>query len=317
MKKILTVMIFTLAVSISAVAQKTDSGIVSNDARIKKIDQILTDFEKKGLNGAILVRTRNEVLLHKGYGFADKEKNKPMRITTGFDIGSIVKPMTAIAIFKLEEKGKLSVNDTLGKFFPGIPEDKKNITIYQLLTHTAGMQDLFGGDYEVVSRDWLIEKALNAKLVREPGKERLYSNSGYSLLAVIIEKVSGKAYEKFMREEIFEPAGVEKTGYSLAGWKNEDLAVGYRNEQRWGSPLDHQWANDGPSWNLRGNGGMLSTVEDLSRWFEALLDGKIVGEKSLQKYLSYASGESKSLRRKSHRSGWRKQYFQFDSDQPH
>lgn len=295
MKKILTATIWILAISIFVFAQKTDSEIVSNDPRIQKINQLLSEREKDGLNGVILIRSRDKVLLHKGYGFADKEKNKRMTVTTGFDIGSIVKPMTGAAILKLEQQGKLSTSDTLSRFFPNTPEDKKNITILQLLTHTAGMQDVFGGDYEVVSRDWLLEKALNAKLVNQPGEKRLYSNSGYSILAIIIEKVSGKPYETFMREEILKPAGVEKIGYIQAGWKNEYTAVGYRNGNRWGSPLDHKWATDGPSWNLRGNGGMLSTASELCQWFEALFDGKIIGAQALQKYLANASGESKAF----------------------
>lgn len=295
MKKILAAIIFTLSISLLSFAQKNESEIVSEDVRIQKINQLLIEREKGGLNGVILIRSRNKVLLHKGYGFADKEKNKRMTVATGFDIGSIVKPMTGVAILKLEEQGRLSTGDTLSRFFPDAPEDKKNITILQLLTHTAGMQDVFGGDYEVVSRDWLLEKAFSAKLVREPGKERLYSNSGYSLLAIIIEKVSGKNYETFMREEILKPAGVEKVGYVQASWKNENLAVGYQKGNRWGSPLDHKWAADGPSWNLRGNGGMLSTTSELCRWFEALFDGKIIGAQALQKYLANASGESKAF----------------------
>lgn len=294
MKNLLIAIILTFIFSTPNFAQKDEAEFVSPDARVQKIDQILTKLAKDGMNGAILIRSQDKALLHKGYGLADKEKNKPMRAETGFDIGSIVKPMTGIAILKLEEQGKLSTDDTLSRFFPSAPEDKKNITLMQLMTHTAGMQDVFGGDYEVVSRDWLLEKALNAKLVRAPGKERLYSNSGYSLLAIIIEKVSGKAFEEFMREEIFKPAGVEKIGYIRAGWKNEDLAVGYLDGKRWGSPLDHQWAKDGPSWNLRGNGGMLSSVAALSRWFEALFEGKIVGERALKKYFSYAGADSKA-----------------------
>ena len=295
MKKILTATIWILAIFIFVFAQKTDSEIVSDDARIQKINQLLNEREKDGLNGVILIRSRNKVLLHKGYGFADKEKNKRMTTVTGFDIGSIVKPMTGVAILKLEQQGKLSTSDTLSRFFPDAPEDKKNITIFQLLTHTAGMQDVFGGDYEVVSRDWLLEKALNAKLVNQPGEKRLYSSSGSSILAIIIERVSGKPYETFMREEILKPAGVEKIGYIQAGWKNENTAVGYRNGNRWGSPLDHKWATDGPSWNLRGNGGMLSAASELCQWFEALFDGKIVGAQALQKYLANASGESKAF----------------------
>jgi CubicO group peptidase (beta-lactamase class C family) len=293
MKKILSATIFALTVSVSAFAQNGET--VSADPGIQNIDRILSRLEKDGMNGVILIRSRDKVLLHKAYGFADREKNRRMKTTTGFDIGSLVKSMTAAGILKLEEQGKLSTADPLSRFFPSAPEDKKNITIAQLLSHTSGMADMFGKDYDVVSRDWLEEKALTAALVSAPGEKRLYSNSGYSLLAVIIEKVSGKSYEKFIREEVFKPAGVGRIGYVLAKWKTDDLAVGYWEGKRWGSPLDKKWAEDGPSWNLRGNGGMIGTVAETSRWYEALLDGKILRPGGLGKYLANSSGVSKSL----------------------
>ena len=99
-----------------------------------------------------------------------------------------------------------------------------------------------------------------------------------------------------MREEILLPAGVKQIGYALAGWQNKDLAVGYRADgQRWGSPLDHHGAADGPSWNLRGNGGMLSRAVELSQWYEALFDGKVSGRTALQTFLKNHAGQSRSV----------------------
>jgi CubicO group peptidase (beta-lactamase class C family) len=268
---------------------------ISDNPRIQKIDQILTGLEKEGLNGVILIRSHNELLLHKAYGVADREKSKKVGLETGFCIGSLVKSMTAAGVLRLEEMGKLSTADTLARFFPSVPEDKKNITIAQIMSHTAGMDDMFGSDYEIVTRDWLQDKALGAKLIGEPGAKRVYSNSGYSVLAIIIEKASGKTYEKFIRDEVLKPAGVKRIGYIHAGWKNKDLAVGYYEDKRWGSPLDKKWAKDGPSWNLRGNGGMLSTVEETAAWYEALLEGKVLKPESLKKFLANSSGTSRTL----------------------
>lgn len=293
MKKILTAIIFTLVISISAFSQKADTAIVSEDARIQKINQLLTEREKNGLNGVILIRSRDKVLLHKAYGVSDREKNERMNLATGFDIGSLVKAMTAAGILKLEEQGKLSTADTLSRFFPKVPDDKKDITVAQLLSHTAGMKDAFGSDYEVVSRDWLEQQALSAALIGKPGEKRLYSNSGFALLAIIIEKTSGKTYEKFIREEVLKPAGIKKIGYIHAGWKAQDLAVGYYEDNRWGSPLDKKWAKDGPGWNLRGNGGMLATVAETSQFYEALIEGKILKPEILQKHLANSSGISR------------------------
>jgi CubicO group peptidase (beta-lactamase class C family) len=270
--------------------------VVASDARLATIDSVVTAAVGDGLCGVLLIRSHDEVLLHKAYGRADAESGREMTIATGFDIGSLVKPITGTGILKLEEIGKLSTGDTLAKFFPDAPADKRDITVMQLLTHTAGMQDLFGGDYEVVSREWILEKIMSAPLIAAPGEREEYSNSGYSLLAIIIEEVSGQPYEEFIRDEVLEPAGVHRLGYILPGWTNDELAVGYRRDgARWGTPIDHPWADDGPGWNLRGNGGMLSTAEEMGQWYEALFDGKILGPEALAKYYSYGAGESPTV----------------------
>jgi CubicO group peptidase (beta-lactamase class C family) len=293
---LVSLVVITQTVTGAGRAKDAAHEVVSDDARIQAINRALTEAEREGLCGVILVRSRNKILLHKAYGFADREAGRRMEISTGFDIGSIVKPMTAVAIYKLEEKGKLKTSDALSRFFPDAPDDKKEITLEQLLTHTAGMKDVFGDDYELVTRDWLLKKALEAPLISQPGKQKIYSNSGFSILAAIIEKVTGRDYEDYVRKEVLAPAGVNRIGYIRAGWKNKDLAVGYRKTgERWGTPLDHKWASDGPSWNLRGNGGMLSTAAELGQWFEALFDGKIVGAEALKKYLKNHAGQSRSV----------------------
>jgi CubicO group peptidase (beta-lactamase class C family) len=104
------------------------------------------------------------------------------------------------------------------------------------------------------------------------------------------------AYESFVRQEVLEPAGALRIGYRLAGWKNEDLAVGYRGSgKRWGTPLDRRWYPDGPGWNLRGNGGMLATAADLSRWYEALWQGKVLGKEALDKFMEIDARDSEEV----------------------
>jgi CubicO group peptidase (beta-lactamase class C family) len=276
--------------------QSQTGEIVGSDPRVEAIDGVLTAAEMEGLCATILIRSHDKVLLHKAYGLADAEAGREMTIETGFDIGSLVKPITGTAILKLEEQGKLSTSDTLARFFPDAPGDKRDITLMQVLTHTAGMQDLFGGDYEVVSRDWILDKIMSSPLVAVPGEREEYSNSGYSLLAIIIEEVSGQSYEEFVRDHVLVPAGVHRIGYVLPGWTNQELAVGYRRDgQRWGTPIDHPWADDGPGWNLRGNGGMLATAAEMGQWYEALFDGKVLDPEVLAKYYSYGAGESPSV----------------------
>ncbi|HEY2093341.1 MAG TPA: serine hydrolase domain-containing protein [Thermoanaerobaculia bacterium] len=245
------------------------------------IDGYLSGLTSKGFAGAVLLENDGEVLLDKAYGAADRTGGRPVTTATGFDIGSLVKPFTATAILKLESRGKLRRSDSISRFFPSAPPDKTRITVQQLLEHTSGLPDIVDAaskplgytqdyDYEPVSRDEMVRRVLNAKLLSAPGEKSRYSNSGYSLLGAIIEIASGEPYEQFVRETIFEPAGMTRTGYLAPGWQRSDLAVGYLRNERWGTPLDHRWLSDGPSWNLRANGGMLSTTADLAKWIHAL-----------------------------------------------
>src|SRR5262249_23190544 len=112
-----------------------------------------------------------------------------------------------------------------------------------------------------------------------PGSRFKYSNVGYSLLAAIVEIASGGPYEKYLRRTCWLPAGMEHTGYVSPGWDKSLLAHAYRKDETdWGTPLDHLWDNDGPYWNLKGNGGILSTMDDMYRWTQALQGDKILPE---------------------------------------
>jgi CubicO group peptidase (beta-lactamase class C family) len=249
-------------------------------AAVREIDDRMQALAGKGFAGVVLVARRGTVLLEKGYGWADQARKVAVTPETGFDIGSVTKPFTAAAILKLEEEGKLRVTDPLGKYFATVPEDKAAITLHHLLTHTAGLQDVFGDDYALVSRDELVAAVLRSKLIHAPGGKFRYSNAGYSLLGAVVEVASGMPYEKYVAEHLLRPAGMTRTGYLLPRWKKEELATGYRRGKPWGTPLDHAWADDGPSWNLRANGGMLSTAGDLFRWVSALEGDRVLSRKS-------------------------------------
>lgn len=254
--------------------------------------------ESSDFSGAVLIIKGDNVLFDKGFGLADKENSKPFTADTVIDVLSLTKQFTAAAILKLEEQGELSVDDTLDRFFGQVPEDKKHITLHHLLTHTSGLKGNYKWDYRTVTRNELEKNALTSKLRSNPGEEYRYSNLGYSLLGIIIEKVSGKDYERFLHEYMFKPAGMMQTGYRIPKWESKDLAVGYRSRaitlrgwlarvaywvganDRWGTPLDQNWAEDGPWWNLRANGGMLSTLSDLYRWHLALQSNLVLSEES-------------------------------------
>lgn len=167
-----------------------------------------------------------------------------------------------------------------------MPEDKKEITLHHLLTHTAGFKDSLGGDYDKIDRDAFVKLALASKLRFKPGKSYSYSNVGYSLLGAVIEQVTGLSYEVYLHDSLFKPAGMTKTGYVLPKWGKGELARGYQKDQDWGTPLDRAWAEDGPHWHLRANGGLLSTVGDLYRWSVTLQGEDVLSKEAKQQQLA-------------------------------
>jgi CubicO group peptidase (beta-lactamase class C family) len=173
--------------------------------------------------------------------------------------------------------GRLRVTDPMDRFIVGVPPGKRAITINDLLTHTSGLVDSLGGDYEPLSRAQMLAKAMRSRLLCPPGSAYHYSNIGYSILAAIIEKASGMSYERFLARYLFWPAGMRHTGYVLPHWRRNQVAVEYNRHGRpMGRPFDHPWAKDGPYWNLRGNGGIISTAPDMLRWDRALLDHTVL-----------------------------------------
>lgn len=287
------ILLMTLALSACFYIQ-----IANADVTESPIQAWIDRNASSGYSGAVLVSRGGDILVSKGFGLADKESGKPYTADTVVDILSITKQFTAAAILKLQEQGALSVNDPVTRFFDDVPDDKKSITLHHLLTHTSGLKDSFEGDYSRVTRDDLERSIWKSRLLSVPGEEYSYSNVGYGLLGIVIEKVSGKSYEAFLNENLFQPAGMKWTGYRLPEWEPENFAVGYRSHavgsyrwlarlrswfgagDRWGTPLDQSWADDGPWWSLRANGGILSTLNDLHRWHLALEDDVVLSASS-------------------------------------
>lgn len=216
-------------------------------------------------SGSLVTAVDGEVVSCEGWGGGDCD--------TVYDIGSITKQFTAAAVVELQSQGRLRVSDRIGRYLDRVPRDKRPITVEHLLTHTSGLVGSLGGDYEPLSRAGLIREAMASDLRSAPGTRYHYSNVGYSLLAVIVEQASGEGYEEFLARHLLEPAGMTSTGYVLPDWDPADVAVEYDARGRsHGRPYEHPWAADGPYWNLRGNGGLLSTARDMARWGEALDD---------------------------------------------
>lgn len=235
-----------------------------------------------GFSGVVLVAREGRPVVEIAVGDADG-KGARIEPTTIFDIGSITKQFTAAAILRLEERGRLRTADTLGRFFPAAPKDKRGITVHQLLTHSAGLPANLAGDYEPVDRDEFLRRTFAAALESPPGTRYHYSNVGYSVLTAIIEQLTGGTYEAFLQAQFFRPLGMTRTGYQLRGIPEAAVAVGFRGDRRFGRPTEQRWTGDGPYWGLRGNGGVLSTAGDMLRWDKALRAGRGVSQASQQR----------------------------------
>jgi CubicO group peptidase (beta-lactamase class C family) len=245
---------------------------------------------------AVLVMKDGEVLLRKGYGMADLEQGIPVAPDMVFRIGSVTKQFTAAAILLLEEEGKLSVKDDLRKHLPDYPAGGRVITLEHLLTHTSGIRSYTGMEefWKEQRRDMSVEELIGVfrdqPLDFEPGSKWSYNNSGYVLLGAIIGKVSGKSYEAFLQERIFEPLGMSRTYYGSASRIIPGRAQGY-------DFADDAFQNAAYlSMTLPYSAGsLLSTVDDLAKWDRALYGTEVLSRESLDKWwraFSLPNGES-------------------------
>ena len=251
---------------------------------IKRIETYLTEIEKVGFSGTVLVELDGKNIISKGYGFRNLELKERNTTNTIYDIGSLTKQFTASAILKLEMQGKLKTSDTITRYFQNVPADKASITIHDLLRHQSGLPSGVGNDYDSISDADFIETVMKAPLQFPIGTDFLYSNVGYSLLALIIEKVSAQTYEQYLYENLWKLAGMETTGYSRPRFNTDLIAIGYRRyDSVWGKPTSKNWNGNEPYLNLKGNGGILSTTEDLYKWNKALTTDNILSKEAKEK----------------------------------
>lgn len=245
----------------------------------QKMDDLLDSYLKeKKFNGSVLVGHKGQVVYEKGLGYRNAEDKVPNDVNSIFQIGSITKQFTAAVIMQLQEEGKLSVQDKLSKYYPGFANGDK-ITIEHLLTHTSGIYN-YTNDTTLMKSD-VTKHYSQSQMVEmfkkyppdfEPGTKWNYSNSGYSLLGYIIEKVTGKPYERVVRERILQPLGMSHSGFDFAHVKDAEKAKGYFT-------LASTKATPAPivdSTIAYSAGALYSTVEDLYKWEKAIKTDKIL-----------------------------------------
>src|SRR5215472_4500135 len=252
---------------------------------LARMEEVVQSFVRdKQFMGAVLVARGNDVLLDKGYGFANLEWNIPDSPKTKFRLGSITKQFTAASILLLEEWGKLKVDDPVKKYMPDAPAAWDKITIFNLLTHTSGIPNFTSfSDYPKLepfsaTPEELVARFRDKPLDFQPGERWSYSNSGYVVLGYLIETISGESYAHFLQENIFKPLGIVDSGYDSNSTVIENRASGY-------TPNKDGIVNAGyiDMTIPLSAGGLYSTTEDLLRWEQRLFGGTLLSPASLKK----------------------------------
>lgn len=255
---------------------------MASDQIDRRLDDYFTKLTKDEIFSGVALVAKNgvPVFLH-AYGFADREKQVPNTIRTRFNIGSINKAFTQIAINQLMAAGKLSRTDTLGKFYPDYPQAaSRAATIDQLLNHRAGLADFFGPQFESANKKDFASNAGYFTFVGSlpplfaPGERNQYCNGCYIALGAIVEKVSGVPYEKYVADNVFARAEMTSTGYPRSDQPAADIAIGYTRRARGGS-LERNTAMHGMSGSAAGGG--YSTVLDLLTFVKAVKAGAFPG----------------------------------------
>lgn len=251
----------------------------------------LDEEAKASFSGTVLVVHEGKIVLHRGYGLANREKGIPNGTETIFAIGSVPIDFTRAAILKLEEMGKLRTSDPITAFFPDAPADKRPITIDHLMRGTSGLPNFHhvagvdaDPDLTWIDRDTAVKRILGQDLLFPPGRGEAHSHSAFVLLAAVVEIAAKQAYGDFLRERLFAPAGMTRTGLheDAARFPDEEFAVGYEGRPAGSPNIPKHWGRT--SWLVMGSGGMQSTPMDLYRWLEALRGGKTLSPAQAAKF---------------------------------
>lgn len=267
--------------AIALLAQAGDVPMAAADesARQAEIDRLMRPYDGEVPGASLLVLKDGKAVVRLGYGRSDLERHAEAGPSTNYRLASVTKPFTAAAILLLAQDGKLAVEDPVRKWLPELPEAADGVRVRHLLDHTGGLfdyEDLMTKPYEGQISDAGV-LALLAKqdgLYFPPGSAYRYSNSGYAMLALVVERASGKRFAEFLRSRIFAPLGMRDTlAYVGGGPDVPHRAWGY-------SEKDGGWERtDQNAYSaVLGDGGIYSNIEDLARWDAALYDDRLLGD---------------------------------------
>ncbi len=254
-----------------------------NEPQLTNIREYLKENQK--YNGVVLIAKNNKILVEHASGYADLSHGVPNRISTKFQTASMAKMFTAVAIMQLVEAGKLKLEDTVGEFLPDYPSEivKSKVTIHQLLTHKSGLSDYFNEKYDNHPKNTIRELTdflpffENEPLNFVPGENAQYSNSGYLLLGLIIEKITSRSYYDHIKQSIFVPAGMKHTG-----WRNDQVVDELARTYQF-SMDQMAWIETGLGGEIGSSaGGAYSTAHDFLAFANALTTHKIIAKETLQ-----------------------------------
>lgn len=267
--------------------------------KAKEMDEVYTKLQAEaGFNGNVLIAVKGKIIYQKSFGYANYENKVPLTKDSIFDIASISKTFTAVGIMKLEEKGKLNINDKITKYLPELPYE--NVTIRQMLSHTSGIlehqkplirKEIDGKRFDNQQLLKAFVK-VNPKLDFEPGSKWGYSNTNYVFLAIVIERVSGKSYPEFIKKHIFRKAKMKSSFVLRKGvptnlqsnvidgyFRDGVLSPQYINRKKLGFVKRYNATFE----NMYGSGKILSTTSDLFKYHRALQKGKIIKKRTLKR----------------------------------
>lgn len=260
------------------------------DQALVKADAYVSTLTAQGaFRGSVLVGIGGKIAFEKGYGFADQEWNARNTPATEFRIFSVTKQFTGACILLLQERGLLSVHDPVSKYVDHLPAGWQSITLHELLTHTSGIPNYVGVSQKAKEMERLgatprqmVDLVTGMPLEFKPGTKLQYTNTGYILLGMVIEKVSGQSYTRFLKQNIFEPLGMENSAYDNPSLILPNRASGY--SLRDGRVVN---ADFGDMSFPFAAGGIVSTVKDLYRWSDALTKpGRLLSARSLSQMLA-------------------------------
>jgi CubicO group peptidase (beta-lactamase class C family) len=257
------------------------------------LDNYLTEAAKNNkFSGNVLIAKGDKILFQKSYGLADVEQSQPNALNTKFVIASITKQFTCVGILLLEQQGKLSTEDKLSKYYPDFPRGDE-ITLHMLMCNRSGIWSFAfdKGFYKkgALTESTVIEKAKKKELLYKPGTSYNYSNTNYLLLACIIEKVTNLSFEEFLKRNILLPLDMNSTGVYDRSQNVEGVCKSYEPK---GAKLKcASYMNIELS---KGAGNMYSSVGDLLKWNNSLMNGTILSKESKRRMLTaYTNGEEK------------------------